>query len=111
MQLKALKPFRYAKQNLKPGDVFDAKEIHVKVLTTSVHGKLALAQKAEDQKPKTKAPEGRYQTRADHQDLEKLTKPRLIELANATGVEVDGKDTKAAIVQKLRYQRRDMRAE
>lgn len=34
-------------------------------------------------------------------DLEKMTKPELIEYAKGIGVEVDGKDTKATIIEKI----------
>jgi hypothetical protein len=113
MLLRALRSFPYDKRQLKPGDVFDVKKSsHVLVLTTAVAGKTALAEKVEDEKAEAQPSPGGYQTR--HQeaapDLEKLTKPKLIELAGAAGVEVDAKMTKATILSKLRYARRDMRA-
>lgn len=116
------KTWRYAKQNIEPGGVFDAQDKHVLVLTHARIAELMDAQetKAQAEAPKAKAHAPRSagsnqatKAKPNQKNLTEMTIPELRQFAKAMGIVIEAGARKADIVDLLRrqrYGRRDMRA-
>jgi hypothetical protein len=125
--LKATKSFKYAGRRLEPGDRFDAKRRDAKVLVgigraeyieakPDAPARKVPAAKSAAPAPPTPQPAA---SPAEPGDLMRLTNAELRNIAAREGVTLDGRETKAQLVEKITenrrgrgiYQRRDMRAE
>lgn len=120
MRVLKEKGFRYAKQHYAKGETFDAKSNHASYLKAQkiaemaggTSYKTAEIKAEETQGPSALATADVVPAKAPDENLNAMTKAKLLELAKAKGIKVDASASKADVVKAMSaYKRRDMRAE